>query len=101
MPRTRIVLRRLHELQVGDQGDLVLERRLTAGERVVPADPERGAVDRRLELDAEANVAERVVLGVADGAADLDGLGVALHRQLAGDAEIVAGPVDVLRLEAD
>src|SRR3954453_7586655 len=101
MPRTRMLLRPLHELQVGDQRDLVPEGRLTAGERVVPVDPELGPVDGGLELDTEAHVPERVVLRFGDRAADLDGLRVALHRQLAGDADVVAGAADVLRLERD
>src|SRR3954454_20034989 len=98
MPSTRIVLRPLHELQVRDQGDLVLEGRLAARERGVPADAELGPVDGRLELDAEADAAERVVLRGRDRPAGLERLGVALHRQLAADGEVVTGAADVAGL---
>src|SRR3954467_12503091 len=74
MPRTRIELRLLDELEVGDQRDLVLERRLTARQGVVPVHAELRAVDGRLELDAEALIPVRVVLRLRDRAADLDRL---------------------------
>src|SRR4051794_29518821 len=99
MPRTRMVLGLLRELQVGDDRDFVRESRLAARERVVPADPELVAVDLGLELQAEAGPAERVVECIGYDAGDLDGLGVALDRDLAIDRHLVAVAVDRLRLE--
>src|SRR3954471_21167729 len=99
MPRTRIELRLLRQLQVGDDRDLVGESRLATRQRVVPADAELVAVDLRLELQAEALAAERIRERVRDDAGDLDGLGVALDRDLAVDRQLVAVAADVLRLE--
>src|SRR4051812_12147198 len=99
MPRTRIELRLLRELQLDDDRDLVGEGRLTARQRVVPVDAELVAVDLGLSLEAEAGAAVRVVDRVGDDAGDLDGLGVALDRDLAVDLDAVAITVDGLRLE--
>src|SRR5215216_4893446 len=100
MPRTRIDLRLLRELQLDDDRDLVGEGRLTARQRVVPADAELVAVDLRLGLQAEARAAVRVVDRVGDDAGDLDGLGVALDRDLAVDLDAVAVAVDGFGREA-
>src|SRR4051812_28965677 len=101
MPRTRIGLGLLRELQVDDDRDLVREGRLAARKRVVPAHAELGAVDLRLSLEAEAGAAKRIVERVGDDAGDLDGLGVALDRDLAVDLELVAVALDALGLEAE
>src|SRR4051794_3287773 len=101
MPRARIGLGLLRELQVDDDRDFVREGRLAARKRVVPAHAELGAVDLRLSLEAEAGAAERIVERVGDDAGDLDGLGVALDRDLAVDLELVAVAGDRLRLEAE
>src|SRR3954447_18855756 len=99
MPRTRIELGLLRQLQVDDDRDVVRQGRLAARERVVPADAELRAVDLRLGLEAEARAAVRVVDRVGDDAGDLDGLGVALDRDLAVDRDLVAVTLDRLRLE--
>src|SRR3954454_13553306 len=99
MPRTRIELRLLRQLQVDDDRDVVRQSRLAARERVVPADAELRTVDLRLSLQAEAGAAVRVVDRVRDDAGDLDGLGVALDRDLAVDRDLVAVTVDRLRSE--
>src|SRR4051812_2943702 len=92
MPRTRMCLRLqwADELQLREDRDLVGECLVAARERVVPAHAERGAVDGRLELDAEALVAVRVCTRFGDDALDLGVLGVALDRDLTGDGEVVA-----------
>src|SRR5215212_6370107 len=99
MPRTRIELRLLRELQLGDDRDLVGEGRLAAGQRVVPVDAELRAVDLGLELQAEARAAERIVERIGHDAEDLDGLGVALDRDLTVDLQLVAVALDRLRGE--
>src|SRR3954447_15186935 len=99
MPRTRIELGLLRQLQVDDDRDVVREGRLAARERVVPADTELGAVNLGLSLQAEAGAAVRVVDRVGDDAGDLDGLGVALDRDLAVDLDLVAVTGDRLRSE--
>src|SRR4051812_31013461 len=99
MPRTRIELCLLRQLQVGDDLDLVGEGRLAARQRVVPADAELRAVNLGLELQAEAGAAERIVESVDDRADDLDRLAVTLDRDLAVDLQVVAIAIDRLRLE--
>src|SRR3954463_16455242 len=80
IPRTRIELGVLRQLQLRDDRDLVREGRLAARERVVPAGAELVPVDLRLELQAEAGAAVGIVDRVGDDAGDLDGLCVALDR---------------------
>src|SRR4051794_13194418 len=99
MPRTCIELRLLRELHVGEDRDLVRQGRLTARQRVVPADAELVALDLRLELQAEARAAVGILERVGDDAGDLDGLGVALDRDLTVDLQLVAVALDRLRLE--
>src|SRR3954447_25035100 len=99
MPRTRIELRLLRQLRVDDDRDVVRQGRLAARERVVPADAELRAVDLGLELQAQARAAERVVERLREDAGDLDGLGVALDRDLTVDLDVVTVEVDRLRLE--
>src|SRR5437870_12729773 len=94
MARIFIALRRLEELKLGDELDLVREGRLAGRERVVPVDPERGAVDRSLELEAEALVPVGIGDRVADRARELDRMGLALDRDLAVDGDLVAGALD-------
>src|SRR3954447_15204216 len=98
MPSTRI--RSLDKLQVDDDRDLVGQRGVAARERVVPVEPEAGAVDLGLELEPEALAAVGVGSRIVDVTDDLDRLGVALQRQLAGHREVVAGAADLARLEA-
>src|ERR1019366_1768475 len=62
---------------------------------------ERGAVDLSLELDPEALTAVGVVDRLGDHADDLDGLGVALDRDLAVDLQLIAVAADVLGRECD
>src|SRR3954453_14120959 len=99
IPRTRIELRLLRQLQVGDDLDLVREGRLAARQGVVPADAELVAVDSCLELQAQAGSAERVVERLGVDAGDLDGLGVGLDRDLTVDLELVAVGLDRVRGE--
>src|SRR3954451_9181568 len=100
MPRTRIgLLALLRQLQVGDDRDLVRQGRLAARERVVPADAELRAVDLGLELQTQAGAAERIVERLREDTLDLDGLGVALDRDLAVDLDLVTVDVDRLRRE--
>src|SRR5207248_5115850 len=54
--RIFIPLRRLDELELRDERDLVRKGRLAGRERVVPVDAERRAVDLPLELEPEALV---------------------------------------------
>src|SRR5437868_12842820 len=100
MPRTRIELRLLRQLQVDDDRDLVRQGRLAARERVVPTDAELRAVDLGLELQAQAGAAERVGERLGVDAGDLDGLRVALDRDLTVDLDLVTVHVDRLRPEA-
>src|SRR5207249_5716060 len=99
MPRTRIVLHLPRELQVGNQDDLVRGSGLATRERVVPADAEPDAVDRRLELQAVAGAAVRVDDRLRDDAGDVDGLGVALDRDFPVDLQLVPIPLDRVRAE--
>ena len=83
-PRTFIGLRR-GQLELDEQLDLVGQREAALGQRRVPVEAVLGAVDDRLELDADLlDVAEgHVRLG--DRAAGLDRARVALDRELAVD----------------
>ena len=76
-------LRRLHQREVGLQGDLVGEGLGAVRHVGVPVDPERGAVDRGLELEPVALVAVRVGRRADDRAGERGGLGDALDRDLA------------------
>src|SRR5439155_4710860 len=93
---------RPHELQLGEDRDLVRERGLTAWERVVPVEPELAPVDGRAQAEADPLVA----VGIGDrrthGPGDRDRLRDALDRQLAGDREpAVAVEADLLGGEAE
>src|SRR3954453_13376528 len=100
MPRT-LTLGLLSQLQVDDDRHVVGQRRVAARERVVPVEAELGPVHRGLQLETEALAAVRIGGRVCDAALDLDGLGVALEGQLAGNREVVARPAGVSRGEAE
>src|SRR5438128_11638781 len=90
----------LHEEELGYEGDLVRECGLAARQRQVPAHAEGGAVELRLEPEAEplAPVGIRQRLGRAAG--QLDRLRHALDRDLAANRQLVAG-LDLARGEAE
>src|SRR3954453_12995072 len=97
-PRTFIGLC-LGQLEVDEQLDLVCEREAALGQRSVPVEAVLGAVDDRLELEAD-------LLDVAEGhgrlgdrPAGLDRAAAALDRQLAVDDQCVALGADQRRGE--
>src|SRR5688500_6159354 len=71
--RTFIGLR-LYQREVGGDEDVVCEHRLAGRQVGGPVDPVVAAVDRRLDVDAEALVAVAVGDRPRDRATDLDGL---------------------------
>src|ERR1700675_1917117 len=92
----------LHELQLGENGDVVRKRRLTAWERVVPVDPEVGAVDLRGQVEADALVAVRIRDRRGHRPGHCNRLGDAPDRQLAVDRDLVVTvEADVLGREAE
>src|SRR3954452_20561445 len=101
MPRTRIALRDLGELELDRQLDVVGEREAALGQRGVPVQAVLGAVDRGLEREAELRVAEGVLRRAADRAGAGDGVRVALDREVALDGHVVAVADDLERLELD
>src|SRR5437870_123310 len=81
----------LHERELGDELHVVPEVIATALVRRIPADAVVVAVDRRLELQAEALAAERVGRRrVGDRALEPDRLGLSLDRELARALDLVA-----------
>src|SRR5712691_10646674 len=102
MPRTFIrPLRLLGEEELGDELDLVRERAVPIRERHVPVDAEGRAVDGRLELEADAAPARRVLDRVGDRPRQDDGLSDALDRELTGDRDLVARAADIRRFESE
>src|SRR3954451_22914337 len=101
MPRTRIGLRDLGQLELDRQLDVVGEREAALGQRSVPVEAVLRAVDRRLEREAELRVAERVLRRAGDGAGARDGVRVVLDREVALDGHVVAVADDFQRLELD
>src|ERR687885_632831 len=93
-------LRLLHEEELGDEGDLVRERRLAARERQVPVEPEGGAVELRLEREAEAVASVGVGQRLGRAAGQLDRERHALDRDLAANRQLLAA-VDLARGEAE
>src|SRR2546430_3665480 len=101
MPRIRVtvlaVVSGLDELQLGEDGDVVRERRLAAREWVVPVDPEVRAVDLRGQVEADALGPVRIGHRRGHRPGHCDRLGDALDRQLAVDRDLaVAVETDVL-----
>src|SRR6266704_3602359 len=106
MPRIRVtvlaVVSGLDELQLGEDGDVVRERRLAAREWVVPVDPEVRAVDLRGQVEADALGPVRIGHRRGHRPGDCDRLGDALDRQLAIDRDLaVAVEADVLGRKAE
>src|SRR3954451_17960843 len=83
MPRTRIGLRDLRELELDRQLDVVGEREAALGERGVPVQAVLRAVDHGLEREAELRVAERVLGRAGDRAGAGDGVRLALDSEVA------------------
>src|SRR4051812_19720881 len=96
MPRTFFIWLRLLELEVGRQGDLVVERVHAARELHLPVHPEGGAVDRGLERDADL-----LADGAGDRAGQRDRALRAAELELALDRDGVAVAGDRGRLERD
>src|SRR5712691_10300869 len=89
--RMGLGLLRLHERELGDELHVVAEVVAAALVRRIPVDAVGGAVDRRLELEAEALAAERVDLRcVGDRALEPDRPGRPLDRELALTLDLVA-----------
>ena len=101
MARIFMRLDRLDEEQLGNDGDVVRQRLLAVGERVVPVDAERRAVDTRVELEPDPLAAIGVGQRRGDGAGDIGGLSDALEREVTLDLDRLAVEADVLRGEAD
>src|SRR2546421_2521049 len=106
MPRIRVtvlaVVSGLDELQLGEDGDVVRERRLAAREWVVPVDPEVRAVDLRGQVEADALGPVRIGHRRGHLPGHCDRLGDALDRQLAVDRDLaVAVEANVLSCEAE
>src|SRR5260221_13948720 len=99
MPRTRTESGLLHELELGDQRDVAGKRRLATWKWVIPADPEVVAPDHGCECQTEALATVGVGDWVRDVTGDLNGFRVPLDRDLAVDADLVAGAFDRARLE--
>src|SRR3954452_18040568 len=99
MPRTRTESGLLHELEFGDERDVVGERRLTTRKWVVPADAEHVAPDHGRQCQAEALATVGVGNWVRDLAGDLDLFCAPLDRDLAVDMDPVARAFDRARLE--
>src|SRR5258706_8597659 len=99
MPRTRTGSGLLHELEFGDKRDVLGKRRLTTRKWVIPVDPELVAPDHSCECQTETLATVGVGNWVRDLAGDLDGFRVPLDRDLAVDADPVAGAFDSARLE--
>src|SRR5206468_888022 len=95
------IVLRLHQVELARQRDVVRQRGLARRQRVVPVDPELRPVDRALELEADALLAVRIGDRVDDRALQLDGLRLALDRQVAIDRDVAAGAGDVGRAEGD
>ena len=93
---------RLDERELGDELHVVGEVVATALVRRVPADAVLRAVDRGLELQADALTAERIGRGLGDDAFELDRQGRALERELALALDaVVLEAVELRRLESD
>src|SRR5439155_2238913 len=94
-------LRLLGEEELGDELDLVRERAVPVRERHVPVDAESRAVDGRLDPQADAASARRVLDRVGDGPGQDEGLRDALDRELTADRDLVARAADFRRLEGE
>src|SRR6266487_4361187 len=106
MPRIRVtvlaVVSGLDELQLGEDGDVVRERRLAAREWVVPVDPEVRAVDLRGQVEADALGPVRIGHRRGHRPGHCDPPGDALDRQLAVDRDLaVTVETDVVGGEAE
>ena len=98
----RTTLLRFLRLDVHVDRDFVAEQVSAVIEGLVPVDAVVLAVDGRLQREAGALVAPRV-LGEAEKSPEGDALGHAVHRQIAGDVERVLrlGRCDLGALEGD
>src|SRR3954469_16241766 len=85
MPRIRTGLGLLDEGDVDRQRDVVGQRVAAGRQRHVPVEAELRAVDRRVELQVRAGVAERVLRRGLPGARGGDRLGDAADREVAAD----------------
>src|SRR5947208_11212120 len=79
-------LRGLHERELGLEGDVVGECEAAAGQRSVPVEAERGAIDDRGQREAVALVPVRVGDRTGDGPFERCGPGHALDREVALEA---------------
>src|SRR5215210_6947629 len=100
MPSTRMALRP-DELELDGQSHVVGQREAALGKRGVPLEAELRAVDRRLERDADAGLARDVLVRSYERATAADRVRVALDREVALDAQLVALASDRGRLEAE
>src|SRR5262245_36224686 len=86
IPRTFICLL-LGELELDDELDVVREREAALRQRRVPSQAVLGAIDDRLELDAELREVAEGDDRLGDRALSLDRARVALDRELAVDEQ--------------
>src|SRR5665213_2708860 len=86
IPRIRIGLGGLDGRDVDQQLDVVGDEHVAVGERLVPLEIELAPINGPFELEADALVAPRVLTVLGDLAGELDQLGDALDRDLAGQA---------------
>ena len=91
IPRIRIGLGGLDGRDVDQQLHVIGDEHVAVGKRLVPLEIELAPINGPFELEADALVAPRVLTVLGDLAGELDRLGDALDRDLAGQANIPAG----------
>src|SRR5664279_4621119 len=102
IPRIRIGLGGLDGRDADQQLDVVGDEQIAVGKRLVPLEIELAPIDRALELEANALVAPRVLAVLGDLPGELDRLGDALDRNLAGERDLAVGAgVGAGRAEGD
>ncbi len=89
------------QLELDDQLDLVGEREAALGQRRVPVEAVLGAVDDRLELDADLLTSPKVTVGSVIVPRASIGRSDALDRELAVDDQLAVGRADQRGVEGD